>query len=225
MLKSKRVSTTATDLQYAVERLIAEGKTTKAEVARLAAERTKLLKSLKEQVTALMAGKVVATAPVSSGPKKAKPKAAKPKVAKKTAKTAKKAGHVMTRSDGRTFTTTPKVVAARKAQGRYLAFLRQVPKNEKTRFQAIAKKDGVPVAVVALLKRLGKTGPAKTAAAVKPKGTPAKTVAPVAKPKKKAMPASYYRCAHPGCRNNWFVRGRPYCGEHAKLHAKAKSTK
>jgi hypothetical protein len=227
MPKSTRVSTTTTDLQYAVERLIADGKTTKAEVERLAAERTTLLKSLKEQVAALMAGKVVATVPVSSGSKEAaKPRVAKPKVAKRTiAKTAKKAGHVMTRSDGRTFTTTPKVVAARKAQGRYLAFLRQVPKNEKTRFQAIAKKDGVPVAVVALLKRLGKTGPAKTVAAVKPKGTPAKAVAPAAKPKKKAMPASYYRCAHPGCKNNWFVRGRPYCGEHVKLHGKGKSPK
>ena len=34
-----------------------------------------------------------------------------------------------------------------------------------------------------------------------------------------------YRCAHAGCRKNWFPRGRPYCGEHAKLHGKAKSRK
>jgi hypothetical protein len=36
------------------------------------------------------------------------------------------------------------------------------------------------------------------------------------------MPASYYRCAHRGCTKNWYVSGRPYCGEHAKAHARAK---
>ena len=219
--KSKQVAwINSTDLEYAVGRLIAAGKTTRSEVARLAAERTARIRTLETELAALRKGKVMATVPVTPAPKKPA-KAAR----KLVAVAAQKAGKTTTRSNGRKFTKTAKVVQARRDQGRYLGYLRQVPKNEKTRFQAIAKKDGVPVAVVALLKRLGKTGPAKTAAAVKPKGTPAKTVAPVAKPKKKAMPASYYRCAHPGCKNNWFVRGRPYCGEHAKLHGKAKSTK
>jgi len=32
--------------------------------------------------------------------------------------------------------------------------------------------------------------------------------------------SSYYRCAHPGCTKNWYVKGRPYCGQHAKVHGK-----
>jgi len=218
--KSKRVvEINATDLEYAVGRLIAAGKTTKAEVVRLAAERTERIRTLEAELAALRGGKVLAAVPVKPPVKRT----VWPKVVKRTtvAKAALVAnvGKVITRSDGRTFTTTQKVIDARRAQGQYLAFLRQVPAKEKSRFQAIAKEKGVPTAVVELRKRLGKTG---TSAKV---AKPAPAVAPVAKPKKKALPANYYRCAHPGCKKNWFVRGRPYCGEHAKLHAKAKSKK
>jgi hypothetical protein len=94
-----------------------------------------------------------------------------------------------------------------------------VPAKDKTRIQAIVKERGVPAAVVELKKMLAK---AKRSGKTAPT---ARAVAPVARPKKKALPASYYRCAHAGCRKNWFPRGRPYCGEHAKLHGKAKSRK
>ena len=206
----------ARDLGYAVGRLIAAGKTTVAEVSRLAAERGDHIKALEKELAALKGGAVPA-AVAATGTKPPARKAAKLKAAKKAP--AAKAGKVITRSDGRKFTTTPKVVAARKAQGQYLGYLRQVPEKEKARFQAIAKQKGVPAAVVAMKVMLGKAKPtAKTA-------KPAQRVTPAARPKKKALPASYYRCAHPGCKNNWYPRGRPYCGEHAKLHGKPKNKK
>jgi hypothetical protein len=69
-----------------------------------------------------------------------------------------------------------------------------------------------------------KAAPAKAARKAAKKTAPAKAAgkAKPAKPKrsKKQMPASYYRCRHPGCTNNWFPRGRPYCGVHYKLHRK-----
>jgi len=197
----------AHDLSYAVGRLIAAGKTTVGEVAQLAAQRGDHIKTLEKELAALKDGAV----PAAGAPARARrpsKKAAKPKAAK--------AGKVITRSNGRKFTTTPKVVAARKAQGQYLGYLRQVPAKEKARFQAVAKQKGVPAAVVAMKQMLGKAKPTAKAA------RPAPRVTPVARPKKKALPASYYRCAHPGCKNNWFPRGRPYCGQHAKLHAKGK---
>jgi len=67
-----------------------------------------------------------------------------------------KPGTVSTRSNGRTFTTTPKVLAARKWQGQYMGYLRQVPAKEKAKFKGIAKQKGVPAAVGELRKRLGK---------------------------------------------------------------------
>ena len=206
----------ARDLSYAVSRLIAAGKTTVAEVARLAADRGDRIKALEKELAALKNGTVPA-ATASTGARRPAKRAAKPNASKKAS--AAKAGKVITRSDGRKFTTTAKVVAARKAQGQYLGYLRQMPEKEKARIKAIAKQKGVPAAVVAMKEMLGKTKP--TAKARKP----APRVTPVARPKKKALPGSYYRCAHPGCKNNWYPRGRPYCGEHAKLHGKAKSKK
>ena len=206
----------ARDLSYAVGRLIAAGKTTAAEVARLAAGRGHRIKALEKELAALKDG-AVPVAGSATGARRPAKKAAKPKAAKKSP--AAKAGKVSTRSDGRKFTTTPKVVAARRAQGQYLGYLRQVPEKGKARIRAIVKEKGVPAAVVEMKKMLAK---AKRSGKTAPT---ARAVAPVARPKKKALPASYYRCAHPGCKNNWFPRGRPYCGEHAKLHGKAKNKK
>jgi hypothetical protein len=216
------------DLAYAVGRLIAVGKTTAAEVAALAAERTKRINALQAELAALKGGGLPTAAPEAARPVAAKAKKAAPKPTPVKKRPAPEAPKVITRKDGRKFTTTPKVVAARKVQGQYLGYLRQVPEKEKARFKALAHEKGVPAAVGALKLRLGrggaKAGPAKAA---KPVATarPAAAPKPVAKAKKKAMPASYYRCAHPGCTKNWFVRGRPYCGEHAKLHGKGKAKK
>jgi len=206
----------AQDLSYAVGRLIAAGKTTAAEVARLAAGRGNRIKALEKELAALKDGAVPVAAASTAARRPAK-KAPKPRAAKKSS--AAKAGTVITRSDGRKFTTTPKVVAARRAQGQYLGYLRQVPEREKARIRAIVKEKGVPAAVVEMKKRLA------TAKWSRKTASTARDLAPLARPKKKALPASYYRCAHPGCKGNWFPRGRPYCGAHAKLHGKAKSRK
>jgi len=206
----------ARDLSYAVGRLIAAGKTTVAEVVRLVAERGDRIKALEKELAALKDG-AAPSARAPAGARRPVKKAARPKAVKRTP--AAKAGKVITRSDGRKFTTTPKVVAARRAQGQYLGYLRQLPDKEKARVRTIARQKGVPAAVVAMKEMLAKAK--TTAKTVKP----VRGVTPVARPKKKALPASYYRCAHPGCKNNWFPRGRPYCGEHAKLHAKAQNRK
>ena len=51
---------------------------------------------------------------------------------------------------------TPKALAARQLQGQYLGHLRQVPGDEKPKFKAVAKEQGVAAAVTELKKRLGK---------------------------------------------------------------------
>ena len=165
--------------------------------------------------------------------KRAKPpKANVPKTAstRKTTPTKKaapaKAGTVIKRSDGRTFTNTAKAIAAHKLQGQYIGHLGQVPAKEKDHFRKIAHEKGVAAALAALMKRLGKEPTATTKTAARkaaPKAAKKAVAAAPAKRKAKAMPASYYRCAHPGCTKNWFVKGRPYCGEHAKLHGRRKA--
>ncbi|MDI7267052.1 MAG: hypothetical protein QME96_03545 [Myxococcota bacterium] len=116
----------------------------------------------------------------------------------------------------RRITKTPRLVAARKIQGRYIGTLRNFGPKDRIALRALAKAKGVPAAVAEMDRRLAKAGAARTSTA------PAKP-APKAAPKKKVMPASYYRCAHRGCTKNWYVKGRPHCGEHAKLHGKRKA--
>ncbi|MBI5487909.1 MAG: hypothetical protein HY905_11300 [Deltaproteobacteria bacterium] len=136
------------DLTYVVGRLIAAGKTTASEVLALAAERTDRIRSLEKELAALKTGTTrPAAAPALRPPK---PKAAAPAKPKAAA-----AGRVMLRSDGRRFTRTAKVVAARKLQGRYLGRLRQVSPGEKDRYRKLAQEKGVAAAVAALDKRLG----------------------------------------------------------------------
>ena len=157
------------NLAYAVGRLIAAGKTTAAEVTRLAAERADRIKALELELAALKGGNVpaaeLAKRAKATRPKKtpAKPAAhanplAKKKTKSKPVKNAApaKPGTISTRSNGRTFTTTPKVIAARKWQGQYMGYLRQVPENEKERFRAIGREKGIPAAVAELMKRLGR---------------------------------------------------------------------
>jgi len=137
------------DLAYAVGRLVAEGRTTTAEVTRLAAERSARITSLQSELDALMGGHVPGGAVVAAPKAAARP-------AKGAVRRAHKVGTVSTRRDGRKFTTTPKVVSARKVQGQYMGYLRQLPPKEKEQVKAIARDKGVPAAVAELKKRLGK---------------------------------------------------------------------
>jgi hypothetical protein len=152
----------ALDLAYAVGRLVAVGTTTAAEVIQLAAERTARIGSLEAELAALKGGNVPAgdVTEAVKATKATKPRkmATKPKAAVKAVAQAKKTtkGTVTTRVDGRTFTITAKVAAARKWQGQYMGHLRQIPEAEKAKFKAIAKEKGIPVAVAELKKALGK---------------------------------------------------------------------
>ena len=131
------------DLTYAVNRLIAQGQTTAAEVQQLAAERTERIAELETELAALKRGGAAVAKPAGT------PKGAKGK--------AKKAGKTITRKDGRTFTTTKKVIEARRIQGRYLGYLRPLPDKAKARIKALAKKEGVPAAVEAMEQMRGVT--------------------------------------------------------------------
>ncbi len=153
------------DLAYAVRCLIAAGKTSAAEVSRLAAERGERIKALQAELAQLKGGRAPAATTPAKPPKTAKTRklAARPArspkrtAAKATAKAATgKALLVTTRKDGRTFTVTQKVVDARRVQGQYLGYLAQLPAKEKDRFKTIAREKGVPVAIVEIKKRLGK---------------------------------------------------------------------
>ena len=128
----------ALDLAYAVERLVAAGKTTKNEVLRLASERSDRIRVLEAELASLKSGAG------TNG-----------KAAARTAATTAGGVRVLMRKDGRRFTRTAKVAVARKLQGQYLGRLRQVPKSEKDKFKKIANEQGVAAAVAALNKRLG----------------------------------------------------------------------
>lgn len=146
------------DLTYAVGRLIAEGWTTAADIVRIVADRAERIATLRAELASLESGAVSqagTSLPVRLAKRGAKV-AVKVTDKKVGRKAPRKAGTVIIRRDGRAFTTTQKVVEARAVQGKYLGYIRQVPKSEKPKFKAIAASKGVPAAVEALKARLGK---------------------------------------------------------------------
>ena len=145
------------DLTYAVNCLIANGQTTAAEVTQLAAERTKRIADLETELAVLKHGGAAGSVPAKT----------KKRATRKTATKAKKAGKTITRKDGKTFTMTKKALAARKMQGQYMGYLRQFPEKAKAQFKALAKKEGVPVAVEEMKQQLGKSEAAPKKAAAK----------------------------------------------------------
>jgi hypothetical protein len=145
------------DLAYAVGRLMAAGRTTPAEIRQLAAERTARIMSLETELAALKGGGLPA-GDVGRPSAAAKPRKTLVRRAarRKPAKAKSVKGTVGTRRDGRRFTTTAKVIAARKWQGQYMGHLRQFPEKEKAELRALAKAKGIPAAVGEMKKRLGK---------------------------------------------------------------------
>jgi hypothetical protein len=208
------------DLAYAVRRLVAMRKVTEGEVLGLAAEREKRIAALQAELQALRGARL--GAPVAVAPRPA-PMAAKKVVAAPPARKAR---------------MSSKQARARKIQGEYMGLLRNFAGAARQRIKATVKAKGVPAGLAAMKGLLAarraagakpvpaaKPAPKAATRPVLPKGGGArpKAMAPASgapKRKAKVMPADYYRCAHPGCTKNWFVRGRPYCGAHAKLHAK-----
>jgi hypothetical protein len=185
MAKKTRVRPTAgislADLVYAVGQLVESGRTTPEEIAVLASQRGQRIRNLEAELTALRrgllpAGDLAAKRPAAARPRptreakaapKAKPSKRPPskKAVARTAtparkpsggrKPARKVGQVITRKDGRKFTNTRKVVAARRLQGQYIGNLRKVKPTEQGAFKAIAREQGVSVALEAIKKHLG----------------------------------------------------------------------
>ena len=130
----------AVDLAYTLNRLIQEGKTSTAEIRRLAGERPARIAALEHELATLKTGHVGAKR-VGRPPG---PRAAGTKTPK------------------RRFTMTPKARAARKRQGQYLAALRRLKPGERTRVKAVTRKEGVAKALE-LARKLAKAVPAKAA--------------------------------------------------------------
>jgi hypothetical protein len=97
------------DLTYAVNRLIALGKTNAREITGLAAERPMRIAALEKELSSLRTG----ASPASSNG-----------AAARTA-TATRAAPPAPTKKKRRFTMTPKALKARKLQGRYLGLLRK----------------------------------------------------------------------------------------------------
>jgi hypothetical protein len=164
------------DLTYAVGQLVKLGRTTTEEILRLAGDRESRIRAVEAELAALRQGllpagdlgakKVVARAKKGTKPAPKKPVAkAKAKPAPKTPKVASakkpaapkagarkvKVGETTIRKDGRTFTNTRKVVAARRLQGQYIGNLRKVAEKDRDRFRTMAKEQGVAAAVEAIM--------------------------------------------------------------------------
>jgi hypothetical protein len=130
----------AADLAYALSRLIQEGKTSVAEVRRLAGERPARIAALEHELATLKAGH----ATVKRVGRPAGPRAGAAKKPK------------------RKFTMTPKARAAMKRQGQYLAALRRLKVAERNRVKALARKEGVAKATE-FARKLAKAAPSKAA--------------------------------------------------------------
>ena len=118
---------------YILEKLIDEGSVTAADVRRHLGGMWQEMNALEKRVAELraMAGSV-------------HPVRAAKKAARKVVARAKRAAK------------PPEAAASRRLQGQYIAYIRQVPKMQRRRFAAIAKKDGREAAITAIKKHLGK---------------------------------------------------------------------
>jgi hypothetical protein len=116
------------DLTYAVNRLIALGKTNAREITGLAAERPMRIAALEKELSSLRTG----ASPASSNG-----------AAARTATAARAAAPAPTTRKKRKFTMTPKALKARKLQGRYLGLLRKLDAKQRAQCSKAAKKGGV----------------------------------------------------------------------------------
>ena len=124
------------DLAYAVGRLIATGKTTQAEIVRLAAERAQRIADVEAELKALTrSGQVSAPATARKGRATAATKA--------TATKAPASGPVKLK-------LSPKLRAFRKVQGLYAGYLRGFTGDARERIRQISASEGPASAVEAM---------------------------------------------------------------------------
>lgn len=136
-----------TDLVYAVNELIARGKTTAAEVHALATGRSSRIADLRREIAVLERGGANGAAVVRRGPGRPPKRVAVAPAAKPVAKP--------TTKPKRAFTMTPKALAARKRQGQYIGLLNKLKGTDRAKVKAIAKNDGVAKAIGLAEKMVG----------------------------------------------------------------------
>ncbi|MDI7269220.1 MAG: hypothetical protein QME96_14620, partial [Myxococcota bacterium] len=147
-----------------------------------------------ERIDRAFAGAIERVAPTPGAPKKAtKPKSTMTAKAQARRPTKKAA------AAGRGAGAARKPNPFRRIQGLYVGFIRSFSGRERAQIKALAKKKGQAAAVAEMRKRLGKGAPPKAGAmmakgaakAVRDAAITAHAAPAKAKPKKKAMPASY----------------------------------
>ena len=160
----------AVDLAYAVERLVSNGKTTTAQVLRLAAERAERIAAIEEELKALKHGGGLPAAPAPA------PRTPRPRAAAK-AKATKPAPPRLNLS--------PELRAFRQIQGVYAGYLRNFTGATRERIKAIGQAKGFDVAVAEMRKLLpAKGAPQKANTKASPARKPPAQgrVAPAKKP-------------------------------------------
>jgi hypothetical protein len=141
-LKSKTKSYTGGQLQYIVTRACNDGSLTERTIRGYLADLEKEIASIEVRIREL---RQLATGSAAADHAKARParEAARPPRLKTTTKLRR----------GR---TSAKNAASRKIQGRYIAYLRQIPQKERAQYQAIVKAKGREPAIAAMRKALRK---------------------------------------------------------------------
>ena len=198
-----------TDLAYAVDCLVAGGKTTTAEVLKLAAERSVRIAILEAELKVLQQGGHVAGPAADLAPRRAtrRPKPAAKASAPKAKESAER-------------------VASRQLQGQYMGYLRSFAGAERDRIKGIGQGKGLAAAVAEMIKlRSAKPAARKSAAprTVSKKPPATKRVAKAAPAKKSAPTVDPKRAAALKLQGTYIglLRTRPDA-EKAKLKALAK---
>jgi len=140
-MAANQPSLTPTQAQYVIERMLADRRISRAEVARYVGGLPGEIRALEERLTSLRAATNGGQAPAES----AAP--ARGRAPRRSARPAKR---------GRKSQATAAVPAWRKLQGSYIGYLRQFPEAKRGKYQRIAKKEGQEAAIIRMKKALGK---------------------------------------------------------------------
>lgn len=224
MPKTKRTniaSLPVVDIAYAVESLVAGGKTTKVEVLRLAAERGERIAAVEAELKALR-GSGAPAAPTA----RAKTAAASRKAAQRKRAAAAKARPTKPAAAPVQPHLSPKLRKFRRVQGQYAGYLRGFAGAARERIRTINAEKG-PAAALAEMKKLlvGKGGSkaAKAAPAKMVKSASARKTPPPTKSASKKLRESPQRKAQRKLQGTYIgmLRSRSEA-EKAKLKALAK---